>query len=89
MKQVSQYKVINRFQEKNHEDHIYEQGDIYPAEGKKLVKTRADFLMKRHATYGVAFLEEVTPIPPPKKVPTKTATKKPDAVDPEQTSDEA
>lgn len=84
---MSQYKVINRFQEKNHEDHIYEQGDIYPAEGKKLVKTRADFLMKRHATYGVAFLEEVASSTPPKKAPAKTTTKKPEA--PEQTSDEA
>lgn len=89
MRQVSQYKVINRFQEKNHDGHIYEQGDIYPAEGKKLVKTRADFLMKRHATYGVAFLEEVAPPPSPKKAPAKTATKKPDAADQEQTSDEA
>ena len=54
-----QYKVINRFQEKEHDNHVYEAGDPYPADGKKLVKARAEFLMKRHEEYKVAFLEEV------------------------------
>ena len=56
---MSQYKVINRFQEKNHDGHVYEEGDVYPAKGKKLVKSRAEFLTKIHAEYGVAFLEEI------------------------------
>lgn len=87
MKQVSQYKVINRFKEKNHDDHVYEEGKPYPAEGKKLVKARADFLTKVHSDYGVAFLEEVAQPTPPKKAPAKATTKKPEV--PEQTSDEA
>ena len=53
------YKVINRFQEKNHDDHIYEVGDVYPVEGKRLNKLRADFLTKVHSVYGHAFLEFV------------------------------
>ena len=56
---MSQYKVINRFQEKNHDGHVYEEGDVYPTKGKKLVKSRAEFLTKIHAEYGVAFLEEI------------------------------
>lgn len=54
-----QYKVINRFEEGEHDGHVYKPGDIYPAEGKKLVKARAEFLMKRHEEYNVAFLEEI------------------------------
>lgn len=56
---MSQYKVINRFQEKEHDDHVYESGDIYPAKGKKLDKARAEFLMKTHEEYKIAFIEEV------------------------------
>lgn len=85
---MSQYKVINRFKEKNHDDHVYEIGDDYPAVGKKLVKTRADFLTKSHATYGVAFLKEVESPIPPKKAPTKATTKKQEMTDVEQTSDD-
>lgn len=51
------YKVINRFKDKD--GHVYEVGDSYPAEGKRLVKTRAEFLTKVHPEYGVAFLEEI------------------------------
>ena len=54
-----QYKVINRFEEKEHGGHVYKPGDVYPAEGKKLTKARAEFLMKRHEEYNVAFLEEM------------------------------
>lgn len=64
---MGQHKVINRFKEKNHDGHVYEKGDAYPAPGKKLVKTRATFLTKPHATYGVAFLEEVKESTPPKQ----------------------
>ena len=71
---MSQYKVINRFQEKNHDGHVYEIGDTYPAEGKKLVKTRADSLMKVHKDYGIAFLEAVEE---PKKATVKQTPKEP------------
>lgn len=68
------YKVINRFKEKFHDDHIYEVNDPYPAEGKKLVKTRAEALTKVHDEYNVAFLKAVEE---PKKAPTKQAPKQP------------
>ena len=64
---MSQYKVINRFKEKNHDGHVYEEGDVYPAKGKKLVKARAEFLTKIHAEYGVAFLEEIVEKKEPEK----------------------
>lgn len=68
------YKAINRFQEKNHDDHVYEAGDPYPAEDKKLVKARAEFLTKVHAKYEVAFLETVEE---PKKATVKQTPKEP------------
>lgn len=68
------YKVINRFKETNHDDHIYEVGDNYPADGKKLVKARAEALTEVHEEYGVAFLKAVEE---PKKAPTKQAPKLP------------
>lgn len=68
------YKVINRFIEKNHSGHVYEVGDIYPVEGKKLVKKRADELTKVHPQYGVAFLQVIED-----DVKTPEATKKSDA----------
>ncbi|MEA0563475.1 hypothetical protein [Lysinibacillus irui] len=68
------YKVINRFKEKNHDDHIYEVGDNYPADGKKLVKSRAEALTEIHEEYGVAFLKALEE---PKKAITKQAPKQP------------
>ncbi|MFJ8102797.1 hypothetical protein [Lysinibacillus sp. NPDC096212] len=68
------YKVINRFKEKNHDDHIYEVDDPYPADGKKLVKARAEFLTKVHEEYNVAFLKAVEE---PKKATTKQPSKEP------------
>lgn len=53
------YKAINRFKEEIHDNHIYEVNDPYPAEGKKLVKARAEFLTKVHDEYNVAFLKAV------------------------------
>ncbi|MEK4173365.1 hypothetical protein MHI22_18150 [Lysinibacillus sp. FSL L8-0312] len=71
---MSQYKVINRFQENNHTGHVYEVGDTYPADGKKLVKARAEALTEVHKEYGVAFLKAVEE---PKKAPTKQVSKQP------------
>lgn len=53
------YKVTNKFKENQHEGHIYNVGDTYPVEGKRLVKSRAEQLLKVHPTYKVAFLEAV------------------------------
>lgn len=68
------YKVINRFKENNHDGHVYEVGDNYPANGKKLIKARAEFLTKVHAEYKVAFLEALEE---PKKATSKQAPKQP------------
>ena len=68
------YKVINRFQEKNHDGHVYEVGDNYPVDGKKLVKARAESLTEIHEEYGVAFLKAVEE---PKKATAKQAPKEP------------
>jgi len=72
------YKVINRFKEINHDGHIYEVGDVYPGENNKLVKSRAEFLCKKHPEYGVAFLEvveEAKPVSTPKKEEPKKSDK--------------
>lgn len=69
------YKVINRFRETHHNNHIYEVGDTYPAEGKKLVASRAEFLRKKHAQYDVAFLEKVEEKLDDKPAAKKTSTK--------------
>jgi hypothetical protein len=67
-------KVIRRFRDINHNDHIYEEGDTYPAEGYEAEADRVSFLSKRHPTYGVAFLSaEVEKKDNAKK---KTSTKK-------------
>lgn len=51
------YEVINRFMDKD--GHVYEVGEGYPAEGKRLTKTRAEYLTKVHPEYNVAFLKVV------------------------------
>ncbi len=53
------YKTVNRFREEEHDNHVYEVGDPYPAEGKKLVKSRAEFLTKVHEEYKISFLEKI------------------------------
>lgn len=68
------YKVINRFIEKNHNSHVYEIGDFYPVEGKKLVKKRAEELTQVHPQYKVAFLQVIKD-----DVKSPAATKKSDA----------
>ncbi len=69
-----QYKVINRFQEKYHDGHVYEEGKPYPAEGKKLNKARAEALTEVHEEYEVAFLKAVEE---PKKATAKQTAKEP------------
>lgn len=70
---MSEYKVINRFQENQHDGHIYEVNDPYPVEGKRLNKARADELTKVHLVYGHAFLMVIQK-PVEKKAPKTPAT---------------
>lgn len=52
------FKVINRFKDINHDNHLYEVGETYPAEGFEANEDRVSFLSKKHPSYGVAFLAE-------------------------------
>lgn len=54
-------KVIRQFRDTFHNDHLYNEGDTYPAEGFESSQERVSFLSKRHPIHGVAFLsvEEV------------------------------
>lgn len=60
-------KVINRFQDKNHDNRIYEPGEVYPAEGYQTTKKRIEFLSKEHSEYKVAFLSDIQEIEDDKK----------------------
>jgi hypothetical protein len=69
-------KVIRRFRDTEHNDHIYEEGDTYPADGFEADADRVSFLSQRHPTYGVAFLsveeeKKETKAQPKKKTSTK------------------
>lgn len=59
------FKVIVRFKEKNHKDHVYEVGKPYPAEGFKADKSRTDELSTNKNKYKIPFLKEVKT---PKKI---------------------
>ncbi len=51
-------KVLNTFREKEHDDHVYEEGQMYPAEGYKATKKRVEFLQKKNDEFdGKIFLE--------------------------------
>jgi hypothetical protein len=49
-------KVIRQFREISHNDHIYNEGDSYPAEGFEADAERVSFLSEKHPSYGFAFL---------------------------------
>lgn len=68
---MTSYTVVNRFRDKQH-DYIYEIGEAYPAEGKKLVKSRAEELTKIHPQYRMVFLEPVEVKKEPQKKNSKT-----------------
>ncbi|MCY9770494.1 hypothetical protein M5X06_27310, partial [Paenibacillus alvei] len=53
---VLQAKVVNRFKAEEHDGHVYQPGDIYPAEGFEANAERVAFLSKVHPKYGVMFL---------------------------------
>ncbi|EJW14160.1 hypothetical protein M5X00_29440 [Paenibacillus alvei] len=54
-----QAKVVNQFREKDHDDHIYEAGDVYPAEGYKTNLERIEFLANVHPQYKKIFLADI------------------------------
>ncbi|HIE6632278.1 termination factor Rho [Bacillus luti] len=56
---MNQYKVVSRFEDTNHEGHIYEVGDTYPVEGKKASKSRLQELSTTKNKYQQVFIEEV------------------------------
>lgn len=56
---MTKYKVINQFKEKNHNGHIYNVGDIYPKQGERFNKQRAEYLAKYNAEFKKTFLEEI------------------------------
>lgn len=57
---MTQYKVVSRFQESKHEGHVYEVGDIYPVEGKKVTKARITELSTTENKYNQIFIAETS-----------------------------
>ena len=56
---MTKYKVINQFKEKHHKDHIYNVGDVYPKQGERFNKQRAEYLAKYNADFKKTFLEKI------------------------------
>lgn len=50
------YKVINTFLEKNHENLVYNKGDVYPAEGFEADPKRVTMLRSKRNKYKMSFL---------------------------------
>jgi hypothetical protein len=69
-------KVIRQFREISHNDHIYNEGDTYPAEGFEADAERVSFLSEKHPNYGVAFLSKEEEPNKTDDVPKKKSTKK-------------
>lgn len=74
------YRVLNKFQEKHHNNTIYEKGEVYPKEGFEVDTERVEFLQKVHPEYGIEFLEipkdEKRKEETPKKAKRKAVNKK-------------
>lgn len=60
---MAQHKVVSRFKETRHDDHIYEVGDNYPVEGKKATKARLEELSTTKNKCNQIFIEEVNESP--------------------------
>ncbi len=50
------YKAIQKFQEKYHAGRIYNEGDLYPAEGHESTKERIEELSTAKNSYGYPFI---------------------------------
>lgn len=61
------FKVVRRFQEVKHDDHVYEVGDSYPKEGKKATKARFEELSTEKNDYKKIYIEEVKETPTEKE----------------------
>lgn len=57
------YKVVKRFKEVKHDNHVYEKGDIYPKEGVKATKTRLEQLSTKNNKCNEIFIEVVDEAP--------------------------
>lgn len=65
------YKVINRFQDSEDNNTIYEVGDEFPKGDFKPTKKRFDELSKPHPKYKSTFIKEDAPKSKPKKAATE------------------
>lgn len=65
-------KVINTFNEREHKNHHYKTGDVYPTKGYTLSEERARFLAEIHPKYKKAFVE-IEEKPKRKRAPKVTA----------------
>lgn len=54
------YRVVRRFKDLKHKGHVYEVGDVYPAEGFKAPKKRIEELSTTNNKYGKVYIEKVT-----------------------------
>lgn len=53
------YKVIVRFMDLQDENHVYEQGDTYPRDGKKVSVARVNELMSCENKIGCPLIEKI------------------------------
>ena len=52
-------KVVNKFVEKEHENHVYNVGDIYPAMGFGTTEERIEVLSNIHPKYKKIYLADI------------------------------
>lgn len=52
-------RVVNKFAEKEHENHVYNANDTYPADGYEATEERVEFLSNIHPQYKKIFLADV------------------------------
>ncbi|MEG0450127.1 MAG: hypothetical protein RR595_09740 [Lysinibacillus sp.] len=52
-------KVVNTFREKEHENHIYNAGDVYPVTGYKATDERVKFLSDVHPQLKKIYLADI------------------------------
>jgi len=53
---AEKYKVIKRFREVKHDNHIYEVNDYYPVEGKRATKARINQLLTKNNKENTIFI---------------------------------
>lgn len=76
-----QAKVVNRFRENEHDERIYQLGDIYPAEGYEANDDRISFLSNIHPKYKKIYLAEVQETEIAAQTAADAIVKEPDDVD--------